>query len=117
MKLPQHTLHVYAKACELLRAVIRAQIADTELRRQATNAAKSVCLNVAEAAGRVTRADKARAFTLPAANALKPARQWKSPGSQERRTKPPTLRSGASRVRSTRCSPLSFAANRSAGDR
>ena len=63
-KLPQHGLIVYARACELLRAVMRANIADSALRRQATEAAQSVCLNISEAAGRVTRADKARAFTI-----------------------------------------------------
>jgi four helix bundle protein len=31
---------------------------------QALRAAKSICLNIAEGAGRVTRADKARAYTV-----------------------------------------------------
>ena len=64
MRMPQHALHVYGKACELLRAVNRAGIADAGLRRQAVTAAQSVCLNAAEGAGRVTKADKGRAFTI-----------------------------------------------------
>ena len=41
-----------------------AGLRDRELRNQALRAAKSVCLNLAEGAGRVTRADKARAYTV-----------------------------------------------------
>jgi four helix bundle protein len=41
-----------------------ARVRDRELRVQALRAAKSVCLNIAEGAGRVTRADKARAYTV-----------------------------------------------------
>ena len=41
-----------------------ARIRDRELRSQALRSAKSVCLNIAEGAGRVTRADKARAYTV-----------------------------------------------------
>jgi four helix bundle protein len=47
-----------------LRAVRDAGLRDRELRNQALRAAKSVCLNLAEGAGRVTRADKARAYTV-----------------------------------------------------
>jgi four helix bundle protein len=47
-----------------LRAVQDARVRDRELRVQALRAAKSVCLNIAEGAGRVTRADKARAYTV-----------------------------------------------------
>src|SRR5260221_11016678 len=44
--------------------VIRdARIRDSKLRDEALRAAKGVCCNCAEGAGRVTRADKARAFT------------------------------------------------------
>jgi four helix bundle protein len=48
----------------LLRAVRAAGIRDRTLRDQALRAAKSVCLNIAEGAGRVTRADKARAYAI-----------------------------------------------------
>ena len=62
--LPHHRLHAYGVACELLAAVRAAHLADRRLREQALNAAKSACLNCAEGAGRVTRADKARAFVI-----------------------------------------------------
>jgi len=48
----------------LLRAVRAAGIRDRVLRDHALRSAKSVCLNVAEGAGRVTRADKARAYAI-----------------------------------------------------
>jgi four helix bundle protein len=60
-------------AKELLLAVLAVGIRDTELRNQATRAAKSVCLNCAEGAGRVTRADKARAFTIARGEAVEAA--------------------------------------------
>jgi four helix bundle protein len=47
-----------------LRVVRAAGIRDRALRDQALRAAKSVCLNIAEGAGRVTRADKARAYAV-----------------------------------------------------
>ena len=62
--LPHRQLRAYATALEFLRAVRDAGLRDRELRNQALRAAKSVCLNLAEGAGRVTRADKARAYTV-----------------------------------------------------
>jgi four helix bundle protein len=62
--LPHHRLVVYRKALELLAAVRAAQVTDAKLRDEALRAAKSTCLNIAEAAGRVTRADKARAYAI-----------------------------------------------------
>jgi len=71
--LPHHRLHVYKKALELLAAVRSAQVRDAKLRDEALRAAKSVCLNgpstiprrhIAEGSGRVTRADKARAYGI-----------------------------------------------------
>ena len=62
--LPHHRLVVYRKALELLAAVRAAQITDTKLRDEALRAAKGTCLNIAEAAGRVTRADKARGYAI-----------------------------------------------------
>ena len=62
--LPHHQLRAYGTAVEFLRAVRDARVRDRELRTQALRAAKSVCLNIAEGAGRVTRADKARAYTV-----------------------------------------------------
>jgi four helix bundle protein len=63
-RLPHHRLVAYHVAVDLLLAVKAANIRDAKLRDEATRSAKSVCLNVAEGAGRVTRADKARAFAI-----------------------------------------------------
>jgi four helix bundle protein len=41
-----------------------AHIRDAKLRDEAPRAAKGACLNIAEGSGRVTRADKARAYTI-----------------------------------------------------
>ena len=62
--LPHHRLRAYGTALAFLRAVQDVRVRDRELRVQALRAAKSVCLNIAEGAGRVTRADKARAYTV-----------------------------------------------------
>jgi four helix bundle protein len=62
--LPHHRLLAYGVACEMLLAVRDAHIRDAKLRDEALRAAKGTCLNCAEGAGRVTRADKARAFTI-----------------------------------------------------
>ena len=62
--LPHHRLHVFGVAREMLVAVRDARIRDAKLRDEALRAAKGVCCNCAEGAGRVTRADKARAFTV-----------------------------------------------------
>src|SRR6202142_1989496 len=62
--LPHHRLLAYQKSLELLAAVRAAQIRDAKLRDEALRAAKGTCLNIAEGAGRVTRADKARAYGI-----------------------------------------------------
>lgn len=62
--LPHHRLHAYGVAMQLLTAVRAARIRDSYLRDHALRAAKSAVLNAAEGAGRVSRADKARAFTI-----------------------------------------------------
>jgi four helix bundle protein len=62
--LPHHKLQAFGVAKEMLLAVRDANIRDAGLRDQALRAAKSACLNAAEGAGRVTHADKARAFTI-----------------------------------------------------
>ncbi len=62
--LPHHKLIAYQAAMELLLAVREANVRDAKLRDEATRAAKSTCLNCAEGASRVTRADKARAFAV-----------------------------------------------------
>ena len=62
--LPHHRLFAYKKALELLSAVRGAQIRDAKLRDEALRAAKGTCLNIAEGAGRVSRADKARVYAI-----------------------------------------------------
>jgi four helix bundle protein len=67
--LPHHKLETYGVAIRLLQAVREARIRDCHLRDQAMRAAKSAALNAAEGAGRVTRPDKARCFTIARAEA------------------------------------------------
>jgi len=69
-QLPHHKLLAYGVAVELLQAVKAANVRDSKLRDEATRAAKSACLNSAEGAGRVTRADKARAFAIARGEAV-----------------------------------------------
>ena len=71
--LPHHKLHAFGVAMQLLEAVRKAGIRDAHLRDQAMRAAKSAALNSAEGAGRVTRADKARAFTIARGEACEAA--------------------------------------------
>ena len=71
--LPHHRLKAYGVAVQLLEAVRAARIRDAHLRDQAMRSAKSACLNAAEGAGRVTRADKARAFTIARGEACEAA--------------------------------------------
>ena len=62
--LPYENLRAYQAARELLVVVHEAKIADPKLRDQALRAAKSVCLNIAEAVGRYTAADQKRVFAI-----------------------------------------------------
>jgi four helix bundle protein len=71
--LPHHRLVAYEVATELLASVIAAKIDDARLRDQALRAAKSSCLNIAEAAGRSGLADQARVFTIARAEACEAA--------------------------------------------
>jgi four helix bundle protein len=68
--LPHHKLLAYGVAVELLLAVKAACIRDSKLRDEAVRAAKGACLNCAEGAGRVTRADKARVFAIARGEAV-----------------------------------------------
>jgi four helix bundle protein len=72
-RLPHHKLLAYGVAVQLMRAVREAKIRDPYLRDHAMRAAKSACLNTAEGAGRVSRADKARAFTIARGEACEAA--------------------------------------------
>jgi hypothetical protein len=57
-------LEAYRVALQFLTAVKAAQITDRKLEDEALRAAKSTCLNPAEGAARVTRADTARAYAV-----------------------------------------------------
>lgn len=57
-RLAHHGLHVWHLAVELVRLVRSQPISDAELRDQATRAAKSAALNIAEAAGLCGAASK-----------------------------------------------------------
>ncbi len=69
-KLPQHKLVAYQVAIAFLAAVRDARIRDPKLNDQALRAAKSVCLNLAEGAGRVSRGDKKRAYAIARGEAV-----------------------------------------------
>ena len=71
--LPHHRLVAWSVAQSLLMSVLALRIRDAKLRDEAVRSAKSACLNVAEGAGRVTRADKARAFAIARAEAVESA--------------------------------------------
>ena len=71
--LPHQKLRAFGVAKDLLIAVRDAGIGDTHLRDQAMRAAQSACLNAAEGAARVTRADKARAFAIARGEAVEAA--------------------------------------------
>lgn len=62
--LPHENLFAYKVARELVVIVREAKISDAKLRDQALRAATSACLNIAEAAGRVSAADKARVYGI-----------------------------------------------------
>src|SRR5205814_37999 len=62
--LPHENLIAYQVACQLLVAIVEARIRDAGLRDQALRAAKSACLNIAEANGRQSVADRKRVFAI-----------------------------------------------------
>jgi len=71
--LPYQTLTAYQVARELLIAVRDANISEAKLRDQAMRAAKSACLNIAEAVGRYGAADKARVYAIARGEACEAA--------------------------------------------
>src|SRR5258708_28836202 len=71
--LPHERLIAFQVARKLLLAVNEAKISDPKLRDQALRAAKSTCLNIAEAVGRVGEADKARVFAIARGEACEAA--------------------------------------------
>ena len=62
--LPHENLIAYQVACQLLVVIVEARIRDPGLRDQALRAAKSACLNIAEANGRQSIADRKRVFAI-----------------------------------------------------
>jgi len=72
-QLPHHKLLAYQVALQLITAVKAAEIRDVKLRDQAIRAAKSAALNIAEAAGRVSPADRARVFAIARGEAMEAA--------------------------------------------
>jgi len=72
-RLPHHKLVAFTVARDLVVAVRACSIRSPHLRDQALRAAQSAALNCAEGAGRVTRADKARAFAIARAEAVEAA--------------------------------------------
>jgi four helix bundle protein len=73
LRLPHHKLVAYHAALQLLAVVRAADIRDPKLRDQAMRAAKSAALNIAEAAGRVSPADRARVFAIARGEAMEAA--------------------------------------------
>jgi four helix bundle protein len=71
--LPHENLLAYQVAKDLLRVVCSAGISNAKLRAQALRAAQSACLNIAEAAGRFSAADKARVFAIARGEACEAA--------------------------------------------
>ena len=71
--LPHERLIAYQVARELLVIVRDAKISDGKLRDQALRAAKSACLNIAEASGRQGAADKARVYAIARGEACEAA--------------------------------------------
>jgi four helix bundle protein len=71
--LPHHKLIAFTVARDLVVAVRDSSIRSPHLRDQALRAAQSAALNCAEGAGRVSRADKARAFAIARAECVEAA--------------------------------------------
>jgi four helix bundle protein len=63
-RLPHHKLVAYDVALDLILAVKAADVKDAHFRDQAKRAAGRAALNTAEAAGRVSPADRARVFGI-----------------------------------------------------
>jgi four helix bundle protein len=71
--LPHHRLLAWTAVRDLLVAVVACRLKDPKLRDEALRSAKSACLNTAEGAGRVSPADKARAFAIARGEAVEAA--------------------------------------------
>src|SRR5260370_24261603 len=62
--LPHEKLIAYQAARQLLALVREAPISNPRIREQALNAARSACLNIAEATGRSGSADQKRVYAI-----------------------------------------------------
>ena len=62
--MPHDKLVAYQCAIQLLQHVQEMRIADGRLRDQVLRAAKSICLNIAEAVGRFSDADRKRVYAI-----------------------------------------------------
>ncbi|MCA1826826.1 MAG: four helix bundle protein [Myxococcales bacterium] len=71
--LPHENLIAYQVACDLLVAVFKADIRGSDLRDQALRAARSACLNIAEANGRDSPGDRKRVFAIARGEAAEAA--------------------------------------------
>ena len=71
--LPHERLIAYQVACDLLVAIVHANITNSDLRGQALRAARSACLNIAEANGRASPADRKRVFAIARGEATEAA--------------------------------------------
>src|SRR5438067_10424423 len=64
LRLPHEKLLAYQHALQLLLEIQELRIVDGRLRDQITRASKSVCLNIAEAVGRFSDADRRRVYAI-----------------------------------------------------
>ena len=64
LRMPHEKLLAYQKAIELFHQVQGLRVADAKLRDQIQRASKSVCLNIAEAVGRFSDADRKRVYSI-----------------------------------------------------
>ena len=62
--LPHHRLIAYQVALEFAQLVAGIQVSDARLREQARKSTMSSVLNIAEASGRQSRADKSRVYAI-----------------------------------------------------
>jgi four helix bundle protein len=63
-RMPHEKLLAYQHALQLLQQVQELRIVDARLRDQILRASKSVCLNIAEAVGRFSDADRKRVYAI-----------------------------------------------------
>jgi four helix bundle protein len=64
IRLPHEKLLAYQLAIQLLGQAQEMRVVDARLRDQMPRAEKSVCLNIAEAVGRFSDADKKRVYAI-----------------------------------------------------